>query len=142
MKALSTGFEPFGGDRVNPSFEALKRLPGRLGALDIATSALPVASARPLPARGAAIAASAPDIVLCIGLAGSRAALSLERVAINIDDARIPDNAGRQPIDLPVVAGGPAAYFATLPIKAAAAALRDAGLPAIVSNSAGTFVCN
>jgi len=83
-----------------------------------------------------------PDIVLCVGLAGGRAALSLERVAINIDDARIPDNAGAQPLNLPVLAGGPAAYFATLPLKAAVAALRDAGLPAIVSNSAGTFVCN
>jgi pyroglutamyl-peptidase len=142
MKALVTGFEPFGGDRVNPSFEALKRLPGRLGALDIATSALPVAYARALPALRAAIAASAPDIVLCIGLAGGRAALSLERVAINIDDARIPDNDGAQPIDRPVVSSGPAAYFSTLPIKAAAAALREAGLPAAVSNSAGTFLCN
>jgi pyroglutamyl-peptidase len=90
----------------------------------------------------AAIAAAQPDIVLCTGLAGGRAGLSLERVAINIDDARIPDNGGNQPIDRAVVAGGPAAYFATLPIKAAAAALREAGLPAAVSNTAGTFVCN
>jgi len=89
-----------------------------------------------------AVAASRPDIVLCVGLAGGRAELSLERVAINVDDARIPDNDERQPIDLPIVPGGPAAYFATLPIKAAAAALRQAGLPAIVSNTAGTFVCN
>ena len=80
--------------------------------------------------------------MLCVGLAGGRAALSLERVAINLDDARIPDNSGRQPIDRAIVAGGPAAYFATLPIKAAVAALREAGLPAIVSNTAGTFVCN
>ena len=80
--------------------------------------------------------------MLCLGLAGGRAALSLERVAINLDDARIPDNAGQQPIDRAVVTGGPAAYFATLPIKAAVAALRAAGLPAIVSNTAGTFVCN
>jgi pyroglutamyl-peptidase len=142
MKALVTGFEPFGGDRVNPSFEALKRLPGRLGALDIATSALPVAYARALPALREAIAASAPNIVLCIGLAGGRAALSLERVAINVDDARIPDNDGAQPIDRPVIPSGPAAYFSTLPIKAAAAALREAGLQAAVSNSAGTFLCN
>jgi pyroglutamyl-peptidase len=142
MKALITGFEPFGGDRVNPSFEALKRLPPRLGGLDVATQSLPVAYGGTLTALRQAIAAAAPDIVLCTGLAGGRAELSLERVAINIDDARIPDNNGRQPIDRPVVAGGPAAYFATLPIKAAVAALREAGLPAAVSNTAGTFLCN
>jgi pyroglutamyl-peptidase len=142
MKALVTGFEPFGGDRVNPSFEALQRLPRRLGGLDIVTAALPVVYGAALPALREAIAAARPDIVLGVGLAGGRAELSLERVAINIDDARIPDNGGNQPIDRPVIAGGPAAYFATLPIKAAVAALRDAGLPAAVSNSAGTFLCN
>lgn len=142
MKALITGFEPFGGDGVNPSLEALRLLPARLGALDIATAALPVVFDSALPALLAAIAAAQPDIVLGVGLAGGRAALSLERVAVNIDDARIPDNDGNRPIDRPVIAGGPAAYFTTLPIKAAAAALRQAGLPAAVSNSAGTFVCN
>jgi pyroglutamyl-peptidase len=142
MRALVTGFEPFGGDRVNPSFEALAQLPRRLGALDIATRPLPVVYGKTLPALRAAIDASAPDIVLCTGLAGGRAELSLERVAINIDHARIPDNDGNQPIDKPVVAGAPAAYFATLPIKAAVRALREAELPAAVSNSAGTFLCN
>jgi pyroglutamyl-peptidase len=142
MKALVTGFEPFGGDRANPSFEALKRLPSRFGTLDIATRSLPVIYGAALPALRQAIAETAPDIVLCTGLAGGRSELSLERVAINIDDARIPDNGGNQPIDTPVVAGAPAAYFATLPIKAAIRALREAGLPAAVSNSAGTFLCN
>jgi pyroglutamyl-peptidase len=142
MKALVTGFEPFGGERINPSFEALSRLPRRLGTLDIATRSLPVVYGTALTALREAIAATAPDIVLCTGLAGGRAELSLERVAINVDDARIPDNGGNQPIDRPVVAGAPAAYFATLPIKAAVAALRESGLPAAVSNSAGTFLCN
>jgi len=142
MKALVTGFEPFGGERVNPSFEALKRLPQRLGVLDIATRTLPVAHHAALSTLRQAIAAASPDIVLCTGLAGGRAELSLERIAINIDDFRVPDNGGNQPIDRPVVADGPAAYFATLPIKAAAQALREAGLPAAVSNSAGTFLCN
>jgi pyroglutamyl-peptidase len=142
MKALVTGFEPFDRDRVNPSLESLRRLPPRLGALDIATCALPVVYGAALPVLREAIAAASPDIVLSVGLAGGRAELSLERVAINIDDARIPDNDGNRPIDRPVVAGGPAAYFATLPIKAAVAALREAGLPAAVSNTAGTFVCN
>jgi len=142
MKALVTGFEAFAGDRVNPSFEALRLLPARLGELEIATRSLPVIYGQALPALRSAIAATAPDIVLSVGLAGGRSELSLERVAINIDDARIPDNGGNQPIDRPVVAGGPTAYFATLPIKAAVAALREAGLPAAVSNSAGTFLCN
>jgi len=142
MQALVTGFEPFGGERVNPSFEALKRLPPRLGAFDIATRSLPVIYGAALLGLRQAIAETAPDIVLCTGLAGGRAELSLERVAINVDDARIPDNGGNQPIDQPVVAGAPAAYFATLPIKAAVRALREAGLPAAVSNSAGTFLCN
>jgi pyroglutamyl-peptidase len=142
MKALVTGFEPFDRDRVNPSLEALRLLPPRLGALDIATASLPVVFGAALPALREAIGAAAPDIVLSVGLAGGRAELSLERIAINIDDARIPDNDGNRPIDRPVVAGGPAAYFATLPIKAAVAALREAGLPAAVSNTAGTFLCN
>ena len=142
MKALVTGFEPFGGESVNPALEALRHLPPRLGAVALATRVLPAVFGQALDALDDAIGATTPDIVLCVGLAGGRAALSLERVAINIDDARIPDNRGRQPIDLPVVTGGPPAYFTTLPIKAAVAALREAGLPAIVSNSAGTFVCN
>ncbi len=142
MKALVTGFEPFGGEPINPALEALERLPPRLRSVAIATQVLPAVFGQALDVLEEAVRATAPDIVLCVGLAGGRAALSLERVAINIDDARIPDNKGRRPIDLPIAAGGPAAYFATLPIKAAVAALRDAGLPAIVSNSAGTFVCN
>ena len=142
MKALVTGFEPFGDDPINPACDALKRLPARLGPLEIATRLLPTAFDQALRALEDALATTRPDIVLGLGLAGGRAALCLERVAINIDDARIPDNAGQQPIDRPVVPGGPAAYFTTLPIKAAVAALRAAGLPAIVSNTAGTFVCN
>ena len=142
MKALVTGFEPFGGEAINPSLEVLRRLPARLGGMDLATAALPVVFGAALPALREAIAVTAPDIVLSVGLAGGRAALSLERVAINVDDARIPDNDGAQPIDRPVVTGGPTAYFATLPIKACAAALRDAGIPAAVSNTAGTFLCN
>jgi len=142
MQALVTGFEPFGGDAVNPAFAALGLLPPRLGALAVATRVLPTVFGRARAALDGAIAATAPDIVLCLGLAGGRAALSLERVAINLDDACIPDNDGVQPIDRAIVTGGPPAYFTTLPMKAAAAALREAGLPAIVSNSAGTFVCN
>jgi pyroglutamyl-peptidase len=142
MRALVTGFEPFDDDPINPALEALRRLPPRHGALKVATALVPTVFGRALQALDAAVAATDPDIVLGVGLAGGRAALSLERVALNLDDARIPDNAGRQPIDRPIVADGPAAYFASLPLKAAVAALRAAGLPAIVSNTAGTFVCN
>ena len=142
MKALVTGFEPFGADAINPSREAVLRLPSRLGDLTIETRIVPTVFGRAIAALEDAIAATRPDIVLCVGLAGGRAELSLERVAINVDDARIPDNDGQQPIDRPIVATGPAAYFTGLPVKAAVAALREAGLPAIVSNTAGTFVCN
>src|SRR5437762_7309217 len=142
MKDLVTGFEPFAGDTVNPAGEAVLGLPSRLGELAIHTRILPTVFGRAIAALEDALVAVRPDIVLCVGLAGGRAELSLERVAINVDDARIPDNDGQQPVDRPIVATGPAAYFTGLPVKAAVAALREAGLPAIVSNTAGTFVCN
>jgi len=142
MRALVTGFEPFGGDPINPALEALRRLPARLGRVELATRVLPTEFGTALDALDDALATTLPELVLCVGLAGRRAALSLERVAINLEDARLPDNAGQQPIDRPIVPNAPAAYFATLPVKAAVAALRAAGLPAAVSNTAGTFVCN
>ena len=142
MKALVTGFEPFGGDLVNPSDEAVRRLKTTLGSVRIATATLPTSFAGSIAALEQGITETKPDIVLCVGQAGGRSALSLERVAINVQDARIADNDGAQPIDEPVVGSAPAAYFASLPIKAAVTELRKAGLPAEVSNSAGTFVCN
>ena len=113
-----------------------------MGGIDVHIAELPTSYAKSAPALAGALEEIDPDIVLCVGQAGGRAGLCLERVAINIQDARIPDNDGQQPIDRPVVKGGPAAYLATLPIKACVAAMREAGLPAVVSNSAGTFVCN
>jgi pyroglutamyl-peptidase len=142
MKALVTGFEPFAGDTLYPAQEALALLPAELGPLGISRCVLPTEFGQARAVLEDAVLTRMPDIVLCLGLAGGRAALSLERVAINIEDARIPDNAGRQPVDRPIVGDGPAAYFTNLPIKAAVRALRQAGLPAIVSNTAGTFVCN
>lgn len=142
MRALVTGFEPFGGAGLNASYEAVRRLPPRLGALDIVTAQLPTSYARCGAALMREIGRTAPDIVLCVGEAGERTALNVERVAINMQDARIADNDGAQPVDAPVIAGAPAAYFATLPVRAIHAALVAAGLPAVVSNSAGTFVCN
>jgi pyroglutamyl-peptidase len=142
MKALVTGFDPFGGENINASLEAVRRLPARIGTLEIATAELPTSYLRSIPALEAALARAKPEIVLCVGQAGDRAALCVERVAVNLQDARIPDNDGVQPVDAPVVPGGPAAYLATLPVRAAVAALRAAELPAELSLSAGTFLCN
>lgn len=142
MRALVTGFEPFGGDAINPSSLAVGRLEKKYGSVVVHTATLPCSFGRSQDALRDAIAEAKPDIVLCVGLAGGRNELCLERVGINVQDARIRDNDGDQPIDKPVVPGAPAAYFATLPIKACVAAMRQAGLAAAVSNSAGTFVCN
>ncbi len=140
---LLTGFEPFGGDAVNPSEQAVRILAaGPPPGLRLVTAILPVSYARMDAALAEAIARARPDAVVAVGLAASRAEMSVERVAINLDDARIPDNDGAQPIDVPVVAGGPAAYFSTLPIKAIVARMREAGVPAHVSQTAGTFGCN
>jgi pyroglutamyl-peptidase len=142
MKALVTGFEPFNGDVINPSEMLLGRVNRQLGSLSVETCVLPTEFGRSLTVLDGAIDRVRPDIVLSVGLAGGRTALSIERVAINIDDARIPDNAGAQPIDVKVIPDGPPAYFSNLPVKAILQALRQAGLPAELSNSAGTFVCN
>jgi pyroglutamyl-peptidase len=142
MKALVTGFDAFGGEAVNPSSLAVGKLKKRVGDIVVHTAQLPTSYARSAKVLLAAIEKTRPDIVLCVGQAGGRSELSLERVAINVQDARIRDNDGKQPIDKPVVKNGPAAHFATLPIKACVAEMRKAGLPAAVSNTAGTFVCN
>lgn len=140
---LITGFEPFGGERVNPSIEAARRLDGEVldGAVVRAVE-LPCVFGEAIFVLREALARHRPALVLALGQAASRTDFSVERVAINVDDARIPDNRGLQPVDEPVVAGAPAAYFSTLPVKAMVAALRTAGLPASVSQTAGTFVCN
>lgn len=140
---LLTGFDPFGGDTVNPSWEAVSRLHDEvIAGYHVVGVQLPTSFARAPKVLRAAIRGHAPSLILCIGQAGGRAAMSLERVAINVDDARIGDNDGAQPIDVRIVRRGPAAYFLTLPIKAMFAALRDAGIPAEISQTAGTFVCN
>jgi pyroglutamyl-peptidase len=140
---LLTGFEPFDGESVNPSWQVAQALHGEtVAGARVQSLCLPCAFGDALDVLGAALARQRPGIVLALGQATGRADFSPERVAINLNDARIPCNAGRQPIDEPVVPGAPAAYFSTLPIKAIAAALREAGLPAAVSHSAGTYVCN
>lgn len=142
MKLLVTAFEPFGGEAVNPAQLAVERLPDHINGAQLIKCTVPVEFDRAAQVVCAAIDAHRPDAVICVGQAGGRAAITPERVAINCDDARIPDNAGFQPVDRPAVPGGPAAYFATLPVKAMTAAIRAAGLPAALSNTAGTYVCN
>lgn len=142
MRALVTGFEPFGGDTINASLEAVRQLPPALGHLELVIAELPTSYARSFAVLEAAINETEPNIVLCVGQAGDRAALCVERIAVNLQDARIPDNDGAQPSETPVVADGPAAYLTTLPVRAAVAALHAAELPAEISMSAGSFVCN
>jgi pyroglutamyl-peptidase len=140
---LVTGFEPFDQDPVNPSWEVARALDGWVcEGRTVRAVQLPCVFGQAIEALDAALAAGAPQLVVSLGLAGGRTEWSPERVAVNCDDARIPDNAGRQPIDQAVVAGGPVGYFSSLPIKAIVQALRAAGLPASVSNTAGSFVCN
>lgn len=142
-RILLTGFEPFGGEAVNPSQGVALALAGAtIAGHEVVADILPCEFGRAMQAMSAAIERHRPALVLALGQAAGRVDLSLERVAINVDDARIADNAGASPVDTPVVADAPAAYFSTLPIKAMAAALRGAGIPASVSQSAGTFVCN
>lgn len=139
-RVLMTGFAPFGGESVNPSWQAVSLLGARRD--DIAAVELPCEFAASLPALRAAFLEHRPSLVVCVGQAGGRLEVTPERVAINLVDARIPDNAGEQPVDVPVVPEGPAAYFTTLPVKACVAAIRAAGVPASVSHTAGTYVCN
>ncbi|QEU12326.1 pyroglutamyl-peptidase I [Dermabacter vaginalis] len=142
MTILVTAFDPFGGESLNPALEAVKALPSDIAGEKVVTVEVPTVFGKAIEAATAAIDEHQPSAVLCVGQAGGRFDITPERVAINIDDARIADNEGHQPIDKPVVEGAPPAYFATLPIKAMAQAIRDAGIPSSVSNSAGTFVCN
>ena len=141
MKILLTGFEPFGGEDVNPSWEAVQRLQAPEGT-ELVKLRLPVVFREAGEQLAAALAREQPDLTLCIGQAAGRAAITPERLGVNLMDASIPDNAGFQPQEEPVIPGAPAAYFARLPVKELAQAIRDAGVPAQVSNSAGLFVCN
>ncbi|AST79007.1 TPA: pyroglutamyl-peptidase I [Citrobacter farmeri] len=140
---LITGFEPFGGEQVNPSWEVVSRLDNAIIAgCRVVARQLPCVFGESLSVLNSTIDTLSPSLVLAIGQAGGRADITVERVAINVDDARISDNKGQQPVDEPIIAGGPAAWFSTLPIKAMVAAMREAGVPASVSQTAGTFVCN
>lgn len=140
---LLTGFEPFNKETVNPAWEAVRALAGWAGeGFTVEVRQLPCVFGAAQEVLKAAIASLQPDVVIAVGQAGGRVDMSVERVAINVDDAPIPDNAQQQLVDEPIVSGGPAAYFSTLPIKAIVRGLREEGIPASVSQTAGTFVCN
>ena len=139
---LVTGFEPFGGETTNPSWQVAEMLPGSVAGFSVAKLRVPCEFRRAIEVVAQAIERHEPALVVCLGQAGGRSRIGVERVAINVDDARAPDNAGRQPVDEPIAVGGPPAYFATLPVKAMVAGMRAAGVPVELSNTAGTYVCN
>lgn len=142
MKILVTGFDPFGGEKINPAIESVKRLPNTIAGAEIIKLEIPTVCHKSLNKIAEKAAECQPDVILSIGQAGGRPDITVERVGINCDDCRIPDNEGNQPIDEKVYADGPDAYFATLPIKAMVENIQKAGIPASVSNTAGTFICN
>lgn len=141
-KILVTGFQPFGGESMNPAWEAVRRLPDTIGDATVTKVEIPVVFGRGPEAVERAVEEVEPGLVLCVGQAGGRAKITPEFVGINYADARIPDNDGCQPVAERVVDGGPDAYFATLPVKAMVQAMNEAGVPAEVSYTAGTYVCN
>ena len=142
MKILLMAFEPFGGEKVNPAQEALKDVPDVVAGAGIVKLTVPTVFGKSVETVYGAMKREKPDAVLCIGQAAGRTGLTVERVAINLEDAAIADNEGRKPVDTPVFAEGPAAYFTTLPAKAMVEKIKGAGVPASVSCTAGTFVCN
>ena len=141
MKIIVTGFDPFGGETINPSIECVKALP-EIEGVELIRLELPTVFKESAKRLNEVINDVKPDAVLSVGQAGGRPGITMERIAINVDDARIPDNISQQPIDEAIQLDGEAAYFTTLPIKRIVKAIREAGIPAEVSNTAGTFVCN
>ena len=142
MKVLITGFEPFGGESVNPAYEAVKLLPDTIAGAQIIKLEIPAVFSKSGPAVEAGIQEYQPDIVINVGQAGGRSCVTIEKVAINLADARIPDNAGEQPVDEVLQKDGENAYFATIPVKAIVQNVREHGIPCHVSYTAGTYVCN
>ena len=139
MKILITGFDPFGGESVNPAFEAVKLLPDTIAGAQIIKQEVPTEFGRAGEVLEAAMNASKPDVVICIGQAGGRSAITPEKVGINIMDGRIPDNAGYQPVDVTIREDGETAYFTSLPVKAMVQKMKDAGIPAALSYTAGSL---
>jgi pyroglutamyl-peptidase len=142
MKVLVTAFDPFDTDKVNPAFEAVKLLPAEIAGAAITTLEVPTVFAKGAAIMEAKMREINPDLVICVGQAGGRAHVTLERVAINLIEARVKDNAGNQPFDAAIKEDGENAYFTNLPLKAMVANMHAKGLPGSISYTAGTFVCN
>ena len=142
MKVLVTGFDPFGGEPINPAWEAVKAMKDTIAGAEIIKMQIPTVVGKSIEKIHQKMKELQPDLVISVGQAGGRFGVTPERVAINVTDARIPDNEGNQPIDEPIFPDGPAAYFSNLPVKAMVQAIKDAGYPSVLSNSAGTYICN
>lgn len=142
MKVLVTGFDPFGGEPINPAWEAVKAMKDTIAGAEIVKMQIPTVVGKSIEKIHQRMKELQPDLVISVGQAGGRFGVTPERVAINVTDARIPDNEGNQPIDEPIFPDGPAAYFSNLPVKAMVQAIKDAGYPSVLSNSAGTYICN
>ena len=142
MKVLITGFDPFGGETMNPAWEAVKLLKDEIGGAQIIKPQMPTVVGKSIQKIHEKMQEIHPDIVISVGQAGGRFGVTPERVAINVTDARIPDNEGNQPIDVPIFEDGDTAYFSNLPVKAMVQAIKHAGYPSVLSNSAGTYICN
>ncbi|AJI73425.1 pyrrolidone-carboxylate peptidase [Francisella tularensis subsp. novicida GA99-3548] len=139
---LVTGFAPFGGEKINPSWQAVKQLPDSINGAKIIKKQIPVSFKGSVNDLDKLIEKYNPDVIIAVGEAGGRAAVSIERVAINVDDARIADNDNYQPKNIKISANGENAYFSKLPIYKIQAAIQAQGIPAYISDSAGTYVCN
>ncbi|MBB6698307.1 pyroglutamyl-peptidase I [Clostridium algidicarnis] len=142
MKILVTGFDPFGGENINPALEAVKKISDNIDGVEIIKIEVPTVFKKSIDTLDKAIEAHKPDVVLCVGQAGGRFDITPEKVAINLDDARIKDNEGNNPIDEPIFKDGETAYFSSLPVKAIVKNIKENNIPSSVSYSAGTFVCN
>ncbi len=142
MKVLVTGFDPFGGESINPAWEAVKVIKDEIAGAEVVKMQIPTVVGKSIAKIHEKMVEMNPDIVIAVGQAGGRFGVTPERVAINVTDARIPDNEGNQPIDEPIFADGEAAYFSNLPVKAMVQAIKDAGYPSVLSNTAGTYICN
>ena len=142
MKVLVTGFDPFGGEPINPAWEAVKAMKDTIAGAEIVKMQIPTVVGKSIEKIHQKMKELQPDLVISVGQAGGRFGVTPERVAINVTDARIPDNEGNQPIDEPIFPDGPAAYLSNLPVKAMVQAIKDAGYPSVLSNSAGTYICN
>lgn len=142
MKVLMTGFDPFGGESINPAWEAVKMLPDKIAGAQILKMQIPTVARKSIEQIHAKMEEEKPELVIAVGQAGGRFGITPERVAINLDDFKIPDNEGNQPIDTPIFPDGKAAYFSSLPVKSMVQAIKEAGYPSSLSDTAGTYVCN